>query len=140
MNICDILNRYNPDVPVDREDFDEAWVPLMDLTAEECKVEVNVPVDSASVSKTDFPLRFVDVAPKAFLQIRHAAGISSREYAHILGKRLAATALVAEAAVLAKHTVIFCRSRQCSNGPRSGKGAGRNADGGPGGCLFLLFA
>lgn len=86
MNICDILNSYNPDVPVDREDFDEAWVPLMDLTAEECKVEVNVPVDSASVSKMDFPLRFVDVAPKAFLQIRHAAGISSREYANILGE------------------------------------------------------
>ncbi len=31
-------------------------------------------------------VKFVDVAPKAFLQIRHAAGISSREYADVLGE------------------------------------------------------
>jgi hypothetical protein len=31
-------------------------------------------------------LSFTDIAPKAFLQIRHAAGISSREYADVLGE------------------------------------------------------
>ncbi len=61
----------------------------MELSVEECKVQVKVPVDSVSISNMDFPLSFIDVAPKAFLQIRHAAGISSREYADILGESLA---------------------------------------------------
>jgi hypothetical protein len=83
-------------------DFDEAWVPLMELTVEECKAQVKVPVDSVSISNMDFPLSFIDVAPKAFLQIRHAAGISSREYADILGESLV---------VLGKRVRLFSFSR-----------------------------
>ncbi len=74
-------------MPVERSDFDEAWVPLMDLTAEECSVQVTIQVDNVASQTQDFPMRFTDVAPKAFLQIRHAAGILSREYADVLGER-----------------------------------------------------
>ena len=78
---------YRPDVPVEREDFDETWVPLMELSAEECRSQVTIAVDRAAVQTPAFTMIFSDVAPKAFLQIRHAAGVSSREYADVLGKR-----------------------------------------------------
>ena len=84
---------FNSSVPVNRVDFDETWVPLMTLTAEECKEQVLVKVDNLAGTNLESSLSdlaFTDVAPKAFLQIRHAAGVSSREYADTLGKALAA--------------------------------------------------
>ena len=77
---------YDPRVPVDRDDFDETWVPLMDLSAEDCRAQVTVQVDHVDRDIRDVQMRFTDVAPKVFLQIRHAAGVSSREYADVLGK------------------------------------------------------
>ena len=59
----------------------------MNLTAEECSAQVTIQVDNVTSQTQDFPMRFTDVAPKAFLQIRHAAGISSRDYADVLGER-----------------------------------------------------
>ena len=77
---------YDPQVPVDRDDFDETWVPLMDLSEEDCSAQVTVQVDHVDRDIRDVQMRFTDVAPKVFLQIRHAAGVSSREYADVLGK------------------------------------------------------
>ena len=85
--------RYDPRVPVDRDDFDETWVPLMDLSAEDCRAQVTVQVDHVDRDIRDVQMRFTDVAPKVFLQIRHAAGVSSREYADVLGKALEPTTL-----------------------------------------------
>ena len=85
---------FNSSVPVNRVDFDETWVPLMTVTAEECKAQVLVKVDhlaGTNLESSLSDLAFTDVAPKAFLQIRHAAGVSSREYADTLGKALAMT-------------------------------------------------
>ena len=84
---------YDPRVPVDRDDFDETWVPLMDLSAEDCRAQVTVQVDHVDRDIRDVQMRFTDVAPKVFLQIRHAAGVSSREYADVLGKALEPTTL-----------------------------------------------
>jgi hypothetical protein len=58
----------------------------MDLSAEDCRVQVSVQVDEVESGTNDLHIHFIDVAPKVFLQIRHAAGISSREYADVLGK------------------------------------------------------
>ena len=48
------------------------------------RVEDASSVEARGSKRTN--VKFVDVAPKAFLQIRHAAGISSREYADVLGE------------------------------------------------------
>jgi len=77
-------------------DFDENWVPLMTVAAEECRAQVPVKVEdvpSMNLGSSLSDFAFTDVAPKAFLQIRHAAGVSSREYADILGEALAATSV-----------------------------------------------
>ncbi len=55
------------------------------------KVE-DVPSMNLEPSLSDLP--FTDVATKVFLQNRHAAGVSSREYAAILVEALAATSVV----------------------------------------------
>ena len=87
---------YKPEVPVKSVDFDETWVPLMTVAAEECRAQVPVKVEdvpSMNLGSSLSDFAFTDVAPKAFLQIRHAAGVSSREYADILGEALAATSV-----------------------------------------------
>lgn len=57
----------------------------MDLSAEECRAQVAVQVDDVESDIQFLRIHFIDVAPKVFLQIRHAAGVSSREYADVLG-------------------------------------------------------
>ena len=68
----------------------------MTVAAEECRAQVPVKVEdvpSMNLGSSLSDFAFTDVAPKAFLQIRHAAGVSSREYADILGEALAATSV-----------------------------------------------
>jgi hypothetical protein len=71
------------------ENDDEDWIPLMSLSPQDCKELAPVDVEGVarmSLGMRNIDLSFTDIAPKAFLQIRHAAGISSREYADVLGE------------------------------------------------------